>query len=56
MIIFQEKCQPDEQRPLADMVLEASDVLRVRASVEKVRKLRGRVGIKLKPGSKWRDS
>jgi di/tricarboxylate transporter len=41
--------------PSPDVVLEAGDVLRVRASVEKIRKLEGRVGIKLKPGSKWRD-
>lgn len=41
--------------PSPDMVLEAGDMLRVSASVEKIRKLQGRVGIKLKPGSKWRD-
>lgn len=48
----------DAQRimgPFPDMVLEAGDVLRVRCSLDKIRKLEQRIGIILEPGVKWRD-
>ncbi len=41
--------------PTPQTVLQAGDVLRVRANVEKIRELQEQVGVTLKPGMKWRD-
>lgn len=41
--------------PPPDMTLEAGDVLRVRTDVRRIRELQSRVGVRLKPGIKWRE-
>ncbi len=41
--------------PPPDMKLEAGDVLRVRTDVRRIRELQSRVGVRLKPGIKWRE-
>ncbi|HLL74360.1 MAG TPA: SLC13 family permease [Pyrinomonadaceae bacterium] len=41
--------------PDPETVLEAGDVLRVRADVREIGALQGRVGVRLKPGMKWRE-
>jgi di/tricarboxylate transporter len=41
--------------PLPDLLLQASDVLRVRGDVEKVRQLQERLGIQLRSAKHWRD-
>lgn len=42
--------------PTAATVLAANDVLRVRCNVEKIKQLREREGIAIKPEIKWRDA
>ncbi len=41
--------------PSQDVILQEYDVLRVRASVEKIRQIQEREGIVIKSGLKWRD-
>ncbi|MCA1566031.1 MAG: SLC13 family permease [Acidobacteria bacterium] len=41
--------------PPPGMTLEVGDVLRVRTDVRRIRELQNRVGIRLKPGMKWRE-
>jgi di/tricarboxylate transporter len=41
--------------PPPDLKLEAGDVLRVRTDVRRIRELQSRVGVRLKPGIKWRE-
>ena len=41
--------------PSPQTIIEAGDVLRVRANVEKIRALQERAGVQLKPGAKWRE-
>ncbi|MDZ7359295.1 MAG: SLC13 family permease [candidate division KSB1 bacterium] len=50
--------KPDGRRipfPTAETILEVNDVLRVRCNVEKIKQLREREGIAIKPEIKWRD-
>ena len=42
--------------PEADFALQANDILRVRVDIEKIKKLNERLGISIKPGSKWREA
>ncbi len=42
--------------PSPETVFEAGDVLRVRTNVRRVGELQERVGIRLKPGVKWREA
>ncbi|MFQ5599819.1 MAG: SLC13 family permease [Candidatus Krumholzibacteriia bacterium] len=41
--------------PTPETILEAGDSLLVRCSVEKIKSLQQRVGVALKPSTKWRD-
>ena len=41
--------------PPPDLTLETGDVLRVRTDVRRIRELQSRVGVRLKPGIKWRE-
>ena len=42
--------------PDPETVLAAGDVPRVRADVHEIGVLQGRVGVRLKPGMKWREA
>lgn len=42
--------------PVPETILRAGDTLRVRCDVEKLRALQEQVGVRLKPGMKWRDA
>ncbi len=55
-IIEIQRNEDERSVPTPDFVLKASDVLRVRCDLEKLKKIQSRAGVLFKPQYKWEDS